>query len=526
MLRTVIVLAFCAIFLAIPNSGIYAQGPDLPDPLPERDGDRSLLGPSPGASGSIFRESPGGQEGILGGRPGPSVPRVPPSATRPGDPLPGAERRPGIEQPAHLSPMTLPLYGPLALPERDEEGPPDGLTLDAAIDRLYGENLDLRAKALELPKAQADILTASLRANPILFADAQMIPYGSYSEQRPGGPTQYDVNITYPLDITGKRRARTVVAERAKSVLEAQYQDAVRVQIDNLYTAYVDVLAAREAIRFTEASIEGLRRLVVTTEALYRQQERTRADVGQIQVQLDAAEIERIEAEEALRDAKRSLAVLLNIPPHEAGAIALRGSLRQPAPITPTVEELVRTALAERPDIAAFRLGIHRAEAEVDLAEANRMSDVFLLVQPYTFEDNSPYGAKSAHSWAVGVTVPLPLFDRNQGNIQRARITASQTRVQLADIERRVVAEVEQAARQYEVTRAAVGRLEQAILPSATQIREAATLRFTEGEADAFELLNAQRGYNDVVRQYRDTLIRHRRSMLRLNTTTGRRILP
>lgn len=422
--------------------------------------------------------------------------------------------------------MTLPLYGPLALPEAAEAPTPGGLTLDLAIELLLQRNLDLRAKALELPKAQADILTASLRANPVFYADSQMIPYGSYSENRPGGPVQYDINISYPLDITGKRKARTVVAERAKCVLEAQYQDAVRIQIDNLYTAFVDVLAATEAIRFTDASIAGLKSLLEKTEALRQQQEKTRADVNHIQVQLDAAEIERIEAEEALRDAKRTLGVLLNMPPGEAHTIEVTGSLRDSATSSPRVEDLASLALSSRPDIAAFQLGTRRAEAEVGLAEANRLSDVYLLAQPYTFQDNSPFGEKSSHSWAVGVTIPLPIYNRNQGNIERARVTVSQTRTQLADVERRVLAEVEQAVRQYEVTRIAIERLEKRLLPTAQQIRNTALDRFTQGEADAFEYLNAQRGYNDTVRQYRDMLIRHRRSMLKLNTAVGRRVLP
>ena len=49
--------------------------------------------------------------------------------------------------------------------------------------------------------AQADILTSSLRANPIFYADGQLVPYGHFSNQRPGGQTQYDVNVTYPLDV-------------------------------------------------------------------------------------------------------------------------------------------------------------------------------------------------------------------------------------------------------------------------------------------------------------------------------------
>src|SRR3954453_20720953 len=119
---------------------------------------------------------------------------------------------------------------------------------------------------MEIPQARADILTASLRANPILYADSQLIPYGSFSRNRPGGPTQYDINITYPLDVTHKRRTRTDVACKAKRVLEAQYQDAVRLEIDNLYTAYVDVLGARETVRFARASVGGLGQVAAITE--------------------------------------------------------------------------------------------------------------------------------------------------------------------------------------------------------------------------------------------------------------------
>src|SRR5436190_19614 len=103
----------------------------------------------------------------------------------------------------------VPLYGTLDLPRgAEDEGPPDGLTLDQAIDRLVRENLDLKARALEIPQARADVLTAGLRANPILYVDGQLIPYGAFTRTRPGGQTQYDLNISHPIDLTGKRKAR------------------------------------------------------------------------------------------------------------------------------------------------------------------------------------------------------------------------------------------------------------------------------------------------------------------------------
>jgi outer membrane protein, heavy metal efflux system len=242
--------------------------------------------------------------------------------------------------------------------------------------------------------------------------------------------------------------------------------------------------------------------------------------------QLEAAEVGVMDAEEAYRDAKRTLGGLLNIPPEQAEALEMRGTIRDLVPPPPPAEALTGMALVARPDLVAFRLGIALAEANVRLAEANRFSDLYLLYQPYTFQNNAPFDAKSAHAWAVGLTVPLPLYNRNQGNIQRARITVTQVKLDLTDRERQAAIEVRKAAREYAVSRATVERVERGLLPSARRVLDTILVQFTEGEVDALAYLNAQRSYNDIVRQYRDTVVRHRRSMLRLNTVIGRRLLP
>ena len=110
---------------------------------------------------------------------------------------------------------------------------------------MLKNNLDLKSMAMEIPRARANVLTASLRRNPILYADSQLVPYGAFSTCRPGGPTQYDLNMSHPIDFSHKRRARIDYATRALRVTEAQYQNAVRIEINNLYVAFVDVLAGR-----------------------------------------------------------------------------------------------------------------------------------------------------------------------------------------------------------------------------------------------------------------------------------------
>ena len=513
---------------AIGPREAVAQGPTVSSASASVPGSTvSRMGRIPGTGGGVFANEPGADQMILGGgRPGPSFPRVQPSPNM-GQGMGGRLISSGITAPVKITAGAFPVYGPLALPTAaEDEGPADGLTLDQALDRVVLENFDLRSRFLEIPQAEADVLTAGLRANPILFADAQLVPYGKYTRDRPGGATQSDVNISHPFDISGKRRARTLAARRIENVIEAQYQDAVRIQIDNLYTLFVDILAARETVRLAKASVEGLDRLLEVTETLYKKADATSVDVGRVRVQRLSAEVGLDDARENLRRSKHGLATLLNIPADQAESLEIQASIAPPAVNLPSAADLVQLALETRPDLIAHRLGVGRSRAEVDLARAERFQDVYLLFQPYTFQDNAPIGAKSATSWALGATVPVPLFNRNQGAILRSRLNVHQTVIELSALEQHVVNEVVQAERAYSTTRAILKRTEQELLPASRRMRDDALELFTSGELEAAAFFERQRWYNEDVRRYRDTLVRHRRGTLRLNTAVGRRILP
>lgn len=487
----------------------------------------SRMGTAPGTDQGPFGVQPGRDQPLMGAGGGTSVPRVPASISAPDA---GPTPRPtAIGAPEALPIPRAQLYGSLALPGEEEAAPvPGAMGLDEAINRLVAENLDLRAKSLEIPQARADVLTASLRANPILFADSQLIPYQPYSNQRTGGPVQYDVNISHPVDFSHKRRARTEYAARVVNVVEAQYQDAVRLEINNLYTAYLDVLSAQQIARYAKASVEGFDRLIRATQLLYEKDLATRADVSQVRSQQEIAQVGLIDSEENLRRAKRTLGVILNIPPDQAEGLEFAGSIEDRAEPPPPVEELVQMALSCRPDVVSFRMGVNAAEAGLKMAIANKYQDAYVLYQPYTFQDNSPFGTKSSHSWALGLTVPMPVYNRNQGNIERARINIEQSKIELANIERRVQNEVVQAAREYAVTRNIVQRIRTGVIPSSEQTKNDRFALFQSGEPNTtvVSYLEAQRAYNDNVKAYLDTAVRHRRSMLNLNTVVGRRLVP
>jgi cobalt-zinc-cadmium efflux system outer membrane protein len=436
--------------------------------------------------------------------------------------VPGHAR---ITAPPSRTPSPPPLYGSLEVPATPDEGPPNGITLDQAIERLVQVSPGLRTRFQELTKAQADILSAGLRNNPFVFGNVGTIPYGNYSAQRPGG-ANYEVTVIQPWDINQKRVSRIRVAQSAKTVLEALYQDSVRLEIDNLYTAFLDVLAAREALRQQEIGLAGLEAVAKATRSLVESGQAAPTDLDRVLVQRDSAFMAVEEARTAFRQAKQSLAVVLNVPPAEVDALELRGTVAGPNLSLPGPQELSRVALEARPDLNAFRLGVHRAQAEVQLARAERWSDVFVLYTPWQLQDNSALGAQNATSWSLGALVTLPVFNRNQGNIARAQATAGQTLIELQGRERQVVAEVERAYLEYTTTRHAVQRFQNDILPRARRIRDEYSNWFKRGGAGVLMYLNAQKDYNEVVRHYLETALRHRRSQLRLNTAVGQRVVP
>jgi len=433
--------------------------------------------------------------------------------------------------PQPVGPTAQPFYGTLEITTGPEDdGPEDGVTLDRAIDVALERSLDLRAKYQEIPMARADTLQASLRSNPVFYQDGQLLEYrGSttqFTRAAPGGPSQYDTNITYPLDISHKRQARTMVATRAERVLEAQFQDAVRSRMDDIYGAYVTALGARQTARYATKSVKGLEQMVTLTEHLFKQGQIPLSDLNLVKIKLHTARLGLVDAETAYRKTKLALGSLMNLTNDEARSYELKGSIGDSAPPPPPLDELTRMALEFRPDVMSYRLGISRAEADVHLAKANALSDVYVLWQPYTFQDNTPYGLKSQYSWALGVTVPLPIYNRNQGGIERAKINVGQSQIQLADLERQLRIDVEQASLEYDVSKRLVEDLRNLVEPEARFVRDSAFKLWTGGQTSLIVYLQAQLDYNDIVKQYLDTAIRHRQSMLSLNTTVGRRIMP
>jgi len=479
-------------------------------------GSYNRLGPTPGSGESAIRPLPGFETRVA---------QQPDLLSAAANPIGGVtpSRPEYLTAPPPVSAAEMPLWGPLELPAPHEEGPPDGLTLDSAIALVTSQSLSLQAKFREIPKATADVLTAGLRGNPLVFGSVDNAPYGEYSPQRPG-EVGYGITVIQPIDINRKRVYRVIAAERARRVIHAQYQDAVRVEIDMVTTLFIDALAARETIRYVEASIAGLEQLLTTVERLVQAAEMTSLERERVLVQLDSAMLAHEQAKSAFDKACERLAAALALASSD-GPLRLRGSLQTDVAQVPSLEQAIQLALMNRPDLRAFHLGVQRAGAEIDLAVKERFPDVFVLYTPWGLTDNTGIGEQNAESWGISGMASVPLFNRNQGNIRRAQLSREQTSLEWAHMQRQVETETRQAYRDLEAARDKVHRLETVILPRARTIRDKTLVQMRGGQVDVLSYLQAQREYVDVVRQFRDAQIDLRRAALGINTAVGLRLV-
>jgi len=386
--------------------------------------------------------------------------------------------------------------------------------MDQAVDRLSRENLYLRAARDEIPMAQADVEAAG--QPPQAY---RLIQVGT------NGITSW---LIQPRELILNRWINILVARAARRVREAQYQDAVRTQVDNLYTAFVNVQEAEMSVSYAEVALLGLEGLSKVVQTLHKAAQVSNAEVASIKTECELGASSLEEAKTALHKAKLILANLLNLPDAEVDRLKVRNDLDSPtvrSPAAPSVEELIRIALTHRPDLRAYRLGLHRAQLDWLQALVNPQNQLSVCSLPDRLDLVGMKRQRNTPAWSLCVLVGLPATIRKRGALDRATINVGQTRTELADVERKVILAVRLARLDYEQSRATVDRFRKEIIPDARTIRENKYQQFTEGEGSVADYLESQSKYNDRALKYRNTLIRLRRSMLALNTAVGERIM-
>ncbi|SOZ39547.1 TolC family protein [Cupriavidus neocaledonicus] len=367
--------------------------------------------------------------------------------------------------------------------------PAGTLTLDAALALAEAGSFTLSAAGKELDATEGDLIQARVLPNPELAVSME-------DTRKASRATTGQVNL--PVELGGKRAARIGLAERGRELAQAEL-GSTRAELRAAVIArFFGVLVAQERVRLAEASV-GIasqaanaagRRVAAGKVAPL---EATRASVEQAN-----AELELAEATGALQSARQSLAALWgeSTPRFAQGQGDLDVLPSRPAPAA------LQAALADSPLLEASRLAAERSRAEVAVQRSRQYPDVTVSVGAK--RDNEA----NRNMAVLGVAIPLPLFDRNQGNLYAALRRADGAQDAHAATRVRLQGELQQASTQLSVSRAAAQTLQASVLPAAEQAYAAASRGFEAGKFNFLDVLDAQRTLFQARIRYLDVLAR------------------
>jgi|SRR5579864_4054686 len=396
---------------------------------------------------------------------------------------------------------------------------PTLITLEQAVDLALAHNHALKATRTLVLQNQAQEITANLRPNPTLGADSQFVPFFSpqdFSGTNLDQTQQFDIGISYLFERGHKRQSRLRAAQDQTAVTRAQITDAERTLAFNVGQQFVSVLLAESTLQFALQDLKSFQQTVDISEYQFKAGFIGEGDYLKIKLQLlqfqtdvSSARLAKVQALVGLRELLGYDAVPANYD--------VIGEL-QYQPLKTGLEDLQARALHERPDFRAAELGVTAAKSQIQLAKANAKVDV---TGTYNFTHVS--GENTA---SIFVNFPLPIFNRNQGEIARTNYAFTQAQEQQNSASDIVLSDVSNAYEAVKSNDEVVQLYTSGYLKQAEDSRDISEYAYKRGAASLLDFLDAERSYRSTQLAYRQALASYMTALEQLKEAVGTRNLP
>jgi cobalt-zinc-cadmium efflux system outer membrane protein len=404
-----------------------------------------------------------------------------------------------------ILPLWLAAWPAFAQPIEEPSAP---LTLAAALALADAGNADLVAARHDLLAQNGALQQAALRPNPSLSLER----VDTRRDTRDTRDTrETTLQWSQPLELGGKRAARVQAAQRGREGAAAwllQRRAEVRAETA---AAWYAVLAAQEHARLALQASELAQRSAAATGRRVAAGKVSPVEQTRAQVAASTVKLELIRAQSGLVAARMRLAVLWGNPAPRFAQVA--GEIAALPALAPLAAQ--RALLAQAPALQVARVELARREALTQVELARRVPDVALTLGSKRSEE---LGRTQA---VFGVSLPLPLFDRNQGAVLAAARQVDKTRDGLAATASRLEAELVAAREEYSAARAQALALREEILPGAQSAYEAASTGFDYGKFGFLDVLDAQRTLLQAQSHYLTTLADAHRAQAAISRILG-----
>jgi cobalt-zinc-cadmium efflux system outer membrane protein len=380
-------------------------------------------------------------------------------------------------------------------------------------------NHALRAAETTIAQNEAQEVTAGLRPNPVLSWDAQFLPLfhpSDFSSDYINNSAQFDVGLGYLFELGNKRDHRMKAARDQTSVTRSQVADNERALTFNVAQQFVGALLAESDMQFAEEALKSFQYTVDISEIRYKAGDMSEGDLLKIKLQLLQFQMDVSSARLAKVQALAALRQLLG---HDAVApeYDVVGELRH-EDLTVGRQELDKMAIDGRPDLLAAKLSVAAADSQFTLAKANSWRDL-------TASFNYTHAAGTS-TGAFFFNIPIPLFDRNQGEVARTKVAITQAQETLQEASETVLTDVTNAYESLQTNVQIVQLYQSAYLQQAQASRDIAEYAYKRGAASLLDFLDAERSYRSVQLAYRQALASDMLALEQLREAVGTRKLP
>src|SRR5258708_13698092 len=420
-----------------------------------------------------------------------------------------------------VSRVCVGLFGTAVLAERGFAQKP--LTWQEVRERFEAANPTLRAGQIGLDESKAQEITAFLRPNPTftLSTDGtQLVRY--HGIWQPLAGTMLSTNFSYLHERQRKRELRLESAQKATGIVTSSQIDLERTLVFGLRPAFVHTLQEKAILELAKEN------LAYYDHVLEVNRERFKA--GAIaQVDLDRLELQRVQYESDLQSAKESLAtakiqllMLLN-DRTPVDRFDVTGPFDFSNQITP-LDEVRQIALDSRPDLKAALQAIEKAKTDHQLAVANGSTDpTFGGWYTYNPSFNNPFDHQTL---GASVSIPLRIFDRNQGEKKRTELDISRNQRAMEATRAQVFSDVDSAHATVQSTVTLLQPYKDRYLKQALRVRDTVEFSYEHGGASLLDFLNAQADYRTVQVNYLNLVASYLNAANQLNLAVGREVIP
>ena len=398
----------------------------------------------------------------------------------------------------------LPTYQPPADPPGTDapaySAKADSLTLRMALSRALMQNPELQAFAFEVRAREAERVQAGRWPNPTLALESEDLPttspLGGFS-----GAEQAS-RFRQEIEVGGEPADREAVAAARRDLAGWDFERQRLSVAYEVRSTFASVLAAQRRLALAGDLVALAGELYETVQEQVEVGEVSPVELERVEVERAQARIELQQAEETLQARRHELAATWGA---EAAAFeGVRGDLEETRPVPPL--EAVRPLVRQNPRLARFADKMAQREAQIDLEQARFWPDPQLTAGAQRF------GGRGEEAFTVGLALPIPLFDRNQGAIEAARYRRAETRRARQEAQAEVLADLEEAYRRLAAASAEVAGLREEVLPSARSAYEAYREGYRLGKFDLLRVLDAQETLFEAQLQEVRALRRYHRS--------------